>query len=174
MVKVFRFFLQENICRTGLLLTATTPSPLHRFLYTEKTQQVVAIVSNKLWAASGRTWSEAGPEGQLNLDCWPRGPAKVCRPWNVAAVKRILTQVTTGLTISVYPVNCGFIRGLETFAGPLGQQLIFGWPSGPATDLVRPVAAHSLLWPVVTTCWVISVHRKWSNGPGIVAINNIR
>ena len=42
-------------------------------------------------------------------------------------------------------------RGQQTIAGPLGQQPIFGWPSGPATDLVRPEAAHSLLWPTATT-----------------------
>ena len=36
-------------------------------------------------------------------------------------------------------------RGLQTFAGPLGQQAIFGWPRGPATDPVRPEAAHGLL-----------------------------
>ena len=29
--------------------------------------------------------------------------------------------------------------------GPLGQQLIFGWPSGPATDHVRPEGVHDLL-----------------------------
>ena len=40
---------------------------------------------------------------------------------------------------------------LQTFAGPLGQQPIFGWPSGPATDHVRSVAAHNLLWPMATT-----------------------
>ena len=27
--------------------------------------------------------------------------------------------------------------GQQTFAGPLGQQSIFGWHSGPATDLMR-------------------------------------
>ena len=42
-------------------------------------------------------------------------------------------------------------RGLQTFAGPLGQQSIFCWPSGPATDLVRPEAVHNLLWPIATT-----------------------
>ena len=40
-------------------------------------------------------------------------------------------------------------RGQQTFAGRLGQQPIFGKPSGPATDLVWPEAAHSLLWPIV-------------------------
>ena len=34
------------------------------------------------------TRSVAGPEGQPNLDCWPNGPAKVCRPRNEAAVYR--------------------------------------------------------------------------------------
>ena len=39
-------------------------------------------------------------------------------------------------------------RGLKTFAGPLGQQSIFGWPFGPSTDLVR------LLWPPII-CWLL-------------------
>ena len=34
----------------------------------------------------------AGPEGQPNIGCWPRGPEKVCRPRNEAVVKR-LTKV---------------------------------------------------------------------------------
>ena len=36
-------------------------------------------------------------------------------------------------------------RGLQTFAGPPGQQSVSGWPRGPATDPVRPEAAHGLL-----------------------------
>ena len=50
---------------------------------------VVAIGHNKLWVASGCTGSVVGPEGQPNISFWPRGPAKVCRPRNVAAVNRI-------------------------------------------------------------------------------------
>ena len=30
------------------------------------------------------------PAGQPNIDCWPKGPAKVCRPRNEAAVKRLI------------------------------------------------------------------------------------
>ena len=41
--------------------------------------------------------------------------------------------------------------GLQTFAGPLGQQPTFGWPSGPATDRVRPEAAQDLLLVTATT-----------------------
>ena len=41
--------------------------------------------------------------------------------------------------------------GLQTFAGPLGQQPIFGWISGPATDPVRPKVGRNLLWPTATT-----------------------
>ena len=52
----------------------------------------------------------------------------------------------------------------------LGHQSIFGWPYGLASDLVLPEVAHNLLWPVATTSWVISVHRKRSNGPGIVGV----
>ena len=43
------------------------------------------------------------------------------------------------------PLTAATFQGLQTFAGPLGQQPIFGWPFRPAIDLVRPVAAHRLL-----------------------------
>ena len=44
----------------------------------------------------------AGPEGQPNIGCWPRGPAKVCRPRNVAAVNCIsgLPFVNDPLTLA--------------------------------------------------------------------------
>ena len=42
-----------------------------------------------MWATFGRTGSVAGPEIQPNIGCWPRGPAKVCRPKNEAAVNQI-------------------------------------------------------------------------------------
>ena len=49
----------------------------------------MAVGHDKSWMASGRTGSVAGPEGQQNIDCWPKGPAKVYKPRNVAAVKQI-------------------------------------------------------------------------------------
>ena len=70
-------------------LTTTTPGPLLRVLLTEIIQQVVAVANNISWVASGRTRSETGPEGQPNIDCWPRGPAKVFRPQKEAVVKRL-------------------------------------------------------------------------------------
>ena len=42
-------------------------------------------------------------------------------------------------------------RGLQTFAGPLGQQSIFGCPTGSATDFVRPEAAYDLLLAMART-----------------------
>ena len=45
----------------------------------------MAVASNKLWPlppAAQYLWL-------ANIDCWPRGTAKVCRPRNEAAVKRI-------------------------------------------------------------------------------------
>ena len=54
-------------------------------------------------------------------------------------------------------LTAAIFRGLQTFAGPPGQQPIFSWPSGPATGLVRPEVAHSLLWPKATTSWVIGL-----------------
>ena len=50
----------------------------------------MAVASNKLWQgrSSHNTRSVASPEGQSNIDCWPRGPAKVCRPRNEVTVYR--------------------------------------------------------------------------------------
>ena len=43
-------------------------------------------------------------------------------------------------------------RGLQTFAGPLGQKSIFGWPgSGPAADPVQLEVVHNLLVATATT-----------------------
>ena len=48
----------------------------------------MALGYNKLWPASGHIKSVAGTESQPNIDCWPRGPAKVCRPRNEVAAYR--------------------------------------------------------------------------------------
>ena len=48
-------------------------------------------------------------------------------------------------------LTAAIFRGLQTFAGPLGQQQIFGWPFGPAMDHVWPETIHNLLWPLATT-----------------------
>ena len=88
---------------------------------------------------------------------WPRGPAKVFRAQNEAAVKRIY--------IIMLPLICdaASFQGLQTFAGPLGQlsilgqqsifgqKSIYGWPLGPAKDPVWPEATHNLLWSMATT-----------------------
>ena len=88
---------------------------------------------------------------------WPRGPAKVFRAQNEAAVKRIY--------IIMLPLICdaASFQGLQTFAAPLGQlsilgqqsifgqQSIYGWPLGPAKDPVWPEATHNLLWSMATT-----------------------
>ena len=42
-------------------------------------------------------------------------------------------------------------RGQQTFAGPLGQQSIFGWPSRSVTDPLRSATSHDLLWLMATT-----------------------
>ena len=59
----------------------------------------MAVASNKLWAASSRTRSVAGPKGEPIIGYWPRGPAKVSRPRNVAAVNWIFVWLI-GSTVS--------------------------------------------------------------------------
>ena len=43
----------------------------------------------------------AVPEGQTNIDYWPKGPAKVCRPRNEASVKRLVVTTNATLTLLV-------------------------------------------------------------------------
>ena len=80
---VMTIFLRLQV----IFLTTSIPGPLLCILCTEITQLVVVACHNKLCAASGSTRSEAGSEGQPNIDCWPRGPAKACRPRNEAYLK---------------------------------------------------------------------------------------
>ena len=51
-----------------------------------------------------------------NIDCWPRGPAKVCRPQNEAAVKRLIDYN------ECLQDDLPRLQGLQSFAGPLNQQ----------------------------------------------------
>ena len=64
--------------------------------------------------------------------------------WNKSSNLNKLTATIPGPLLCFLYTATSF-RGLQTFAGPRGQQSIFGWPRGPATDLVRPEAAHGLL-----------------------------
>ena len=114
----------------SMILTATIRGPLLRFLYTEITQQVVAVASNKLWQGrSSRTRYVAGPEGQPNIGCWTRGPAKVCRPWNVAAVKGILTQVKNRLD-NLGEYRYIFLLGKHEYCAVYRMSIIFSKPKG--------------------------------------------
>ena len=63
--------------------------------------------------------------------------------WNKSSNLNKLAATTPGPLLCFLFTATSF-RGLQTFAGPLSQQSIFGWPSGPATDLVQPEAAYSL------------------------------
>ena len=70
-----------------------------------------------------------------------------------------MLQITSVITMYLNIINirltAAIFQGLQTFAGPLGQQPIFVWPSGPAsgpaTDHDRPEVVHNLLWPMATT-----------------------
>ena len=71
----------------------------------------------------------AGPEGQPNIGCWPRGPAKVCRPWNVAAVKGILTQVKNRLD-NLGEYRYIFLLGKHEYCAVYRMSIIFSKPKG--------------------------------------------
>ena len=71
------------------------------------TRSVAPFSNNKSWTAPGRTRSVAGLEGQQNIGCRPRGPAKVCRPRNVAAVNRLCTPKNVSIMVTM---NYGTIR----------------------------------------------------------------
>ena len=73
--------------------------------------------------------SEAGPEGQPNIGCWPRGPAKVCRPWNVATVKGILTLVKNRLD-NLGEYRYIFLLGKHEYCAVYRMSIIFSKPKG--------------------------------------------
>ena len=61
---------------------------------------------------------------------------------------------------------------LQSFTGPMYQQSIFGWPSGPATDPLRPEATyylevrghrHNSLWKKVTVVKEMAWSQPWVN-----------
>ena len=104
-----------------------------------------------------------------NFALWPWEPPH--RQRNAAACGLEYHIVLLEDTNNILLTAASF-RGLQTFAGPLGQQSIIGWPSGlainiwlalwasnqyldgpllPATDSLRPEAIHDLLLPMATT-----------------------
>ena len=65
----------------------------------------------------------------------------------------LLTVVKwTMFTLLITALTAASFRGLQTFAGPLGQKSIFDWPgSGPATDPVQLEVVLNLLVATATT-----------------------
>ena len=70
--------------------------------------------------------------------------------WNRSSNLNKLTATIPGPLLCFLNTATSF-RGLQTFAGPRGQQSIFGWLSGPATDLVYPVILNSCVNRLTTT-----------------------
>ena len=87
--------------------------------------------------------------------------------WNRSSNLNKLTATIPGPLLCFLNTATSF-RGLQTFAGPRGQQSIFGWLSGPAINIwLARRASHRSCASGGRPWFAISVYRKRSNGPGI-------